>query len=536
MNTRRGVGLAVTVVLFALARPCTPVAAQEQGVTDGSFLTEALLLDPVGRRRRAAVSRDALQPQLLGGDWAPPRAGDRVPMPDGEERVWRTATAGDDGWIADRALRGGYAHFTVEVPQRRVALLEARGHSMVYVNGEPRVGDPYNTGFVRLPILLEPGVNSLLFQVSRGRVQARLAEPTSRVMLDARDRTVPDLIVGEPVVLWAAVVVINAGVEAVRELRLEATHPVHGTTSTRLPPIAPLTVRKVGFRIEGPMPQTPGEYPLTLTLVDLQDDLTQIVHDELELELSSRAPSDLHKRTFRSDIDGSVQYYAVRPPTEQASRDELPAMVLSLHGAGVEARRQASSYRARPWCYVVAPTNRRPFGFDWEDWGRLDALEVLGLAEGRYSTDPARTYLTGHSMGGHGTWNLGVQFPDRFAAIAPSAGWISFWSYTGAARYDEGGPIEQILTRASSPSDTLGLSRNYLQQGIYVLHGDRDDNVPVGQARIMREHLGGFHSNFAYYERPGAGHWWGNQCMDWPPLFAFLQENRVPVAADVRRV
>ena len=22
---------------------------------------------------------------------------------------------------------------------------------------------------------------------------------------------------------------------------------------------------------------------------------------------------------------------------------------------------------------VVAPTNRRPFGFDWQDWGRLDA-------------------------------------------------------------------------------------------------------------------------------------------------------------------
>jgi len=26
---------------------------------------------------------------------------------------------------------------------------------------------------------------------------------------------------------------------------------------------------------------------------------------------------------------------------------------------------------------LVAPTNRRPYGYDWEDWGRADALEVL---------------------------------------------------------------------------------------------------------------------------------------------------------------
>ena len=55
----------------------------------------------------------------------------------------------------------------------------------------------------------------------------------------------------------------------------------------------------------------------------------------------------------------------------------------------------------------------------------MDALEVLNLAQADLRTDRRRTYLTGHSMGGHGTWIVGVTFPDRFAAIAPSAGWIS---------------------------------------------------------------------------------------------------------------
>ena len=113
-----------------------------------------------------------------------------------------------------------------------------------------------------------------------------------------------------------------------------------------------------------------------------------------------------------------------------------PGLVLTLHGAAVEAIGQAEAYAPKPGLHIVAPTNRRPYGFDWEDWGRLDALEVLDLAQRTLQTDPRRTYLTGHSMGGHGTWHLGVTFPDRFAAIAPSAGWISMMSYAGVRKTD----------------------------------------------------------------------------------------------------
>jgi poly(3-hydroxybutyrate) depolymerase len=136
---------------------------------------------------------------------------------------------------------------------------------------------------------------------------------------------------------------------------------------------------------------------------------------------------------FVSPLDGSVQYFA-HVPAQPAKDKARPGLVLSLHGAGVETRGQAACYTPKPGLHVVAPTNRRPFGFDWEDWGRLDALEVLDLAGKELDTDPRRTYLTGHSMGGHGAWHLGVTYPDRFAAIGPSAGWISFWSYAGAPR------------------------------------------------------------------------------------------------------
>ena len=48
--------------------------------------------------------------------------------------------------------------------------------------------------------------------------------------------------------------------------------------------------------------------------------------------------------------------------------------------------------------------------------------------------------------------------------------------------------------------------------------------------------LGEFHPDFAYHEQPGAGHWWGNACVDWPPLFAFLEERTIPAPAEVRRI
>jgi len=211
-------------------------------------------------------------------------------------------------------------------------------------------------------------------------------------------------------------------------------------------------------------------------------------------------------------------------------------LVLTLHGASVEAIGQADAYAGKDWCHIVAPTNRRPYGFDWEDWGRLDALEVLDLAKTDLHTDPMRTYLTGHSMGGHGTWQVGATVPDRWAAIAPSAGWISFSTYGGGRPAENPTPMQAMLQRAAAPSDTASLAHNYAAYGVYVLHGDADDNVPVGQARAMRQLLGTFHPDFCYYERPGAGHWWGNACVDWPPLFEFLARHTLTPIEKVRQV
>jgi dienelactone hydrolase len=252
---------------------------------------------------------------------------------------------------------------------------------------------------------------------------------------------------------------------------------------------------------------------------------------QVRFPIRVRRADQSYQTSYLSSVDGSAQVYAVQP-AQPAGGSARPGLVLSLHGAGVQAMGQADSYAPKPWAHVVAPTNRRPFGFDWEDWGRIDALEVLDHASERLQADPERVHLTGHSMGGHGTWQLGVHATDRFAAVAPSAGWCDFWTYTGAWQADPDSAVEQMLARAANASRTALALENLASRGVYVLHGDADDNVPVREARAMRERLGAFHPDFAYYERPGAGHWWGAPCVDWPPLVDFLEARRVPRDAD----
>jgi dienelactone hydrolase len=494
-----------------------------------------VLARPGGAGGRSLVGRDPVMARIAAGTWSAPKEGEPIAWPDGPTPKWEALHAKQDGLFIHKDLRGGYLYLPLESAKERILLLQGRDYGFVSVNGEPRMGDVYGHGYVRTPIKLNAGSNGLLFQAGRnGSLSVRLDVPAHETYLETADTTLPDLIVDEPAATWGALLVINASQVPLEGLRLRATLAGSAAT-TAVPALLPLSVRKARFRIEAPAPLAEASKELTVELLGPEDRGPKLL-DSAQLKVAVRKPNAKHKRTFVSEIDGSVQYYGVVPALEGNTSRSKPGLILTLHGAGVEGMGQANVYAAKPWAHIVAPTNRRPYGFDWEDWGRLDALEVLAEARRQFDTDLRRTYLTGHSMGGHGTWYLGATFPDLFAAIAPSAGWISMWTYAGARRSQGGLPTSELVERASRTSDTMALAPNLNNFGIYVLHGDRDDNVPVGQARTMRRWLGEFHADFAYFEQPGAGHWWGNPCCDWPPLMEFLARHERPKAEDVRAV
>lgn len=449
---------------------------------------------------------------------------------DGEEIVWEKISADDKDWFRHKNLRGGYVVFEFVSKKKQSLILEANGHSEVWVNEALRGGDIYGFGWIQHPIQIKKGKNRLVFRVGRGRLQAKLLEPEADVFITPKDLLMPDLIKGDSAVRLGAVRLINASNKEISGFKIESSLDGVYSRSTDIPLIPPFSSRKVAFEVKW---TESLKEKSSLLLLEVLDDKTKMVFSLIDddLRINIKEKKSKHKETFISGIDGSVQYYSVVPPIN-GSEDSL-ALFFSLHGASVEAVNQANAYKAKDWGTLVAPTNRRPYGFDWEDWGRMDAEEVLKLAIEKFNPDPAKLYLTGHSMGGHGTWHFGVTFPGYWAAIAPSAGWYSFWSYGGKDKSAGTDEIGQLINRASQASNTIGLSRNYLQYGIYILHGDEDDNVPVSQARYMREQLGAYHPDFTYYERPGAGHWWGNECVDWPPMFEYFRIHQRPKADEI---
>ncbi len=511
-------------------------AAEAAGGTNGEIvLREGLGLRSGGRFGRSAFHTDAVEALIVAGRWSAPRAGDEVLMPDGTNRIWEVVAARPDGNFTNASVRAGYVYLPYVSAEDRVMLLRAAGHSMVYVNGEPRTGDPYQNGSVSLPVQLHRGTNDLLFASGRGGLRARLVAPAQPIAIDLRDNTLPDLMSGERNEAWASVLVVNSTTNRLEHLMITVSGPGARTTSTPLPSVPALATRKVGFRIRHSGRSDTNRVELNLELSHRPAGRTLFL-DRGKISLRVRRPEQTRRETFVSAIDGSVQYYAVNPAQPLSPERPARALVLSTHGAAVEAQGQADSYAPKSWAHIVAPTNRRSYGFDWEDWGRMDALEVLALAQRKFKTDPAQTYLTGHSMGGHGTWQLGVTFPDRFAALAPSAGWVSFFSYAGGRRYEGSNAVAQLVQRAATPSDTLALASNYLHHGIYILHGDADDNVPVSEARTMRGVLEKFHRDFAWHEQPGAGHWWGNACVDWPPIFDLFARRKIPADESLRAI
>lgn len=483
---------------------------------------------------------DLIAARLAAGDWHAPQAGDDFALPNGESTPWQSATA-NDGTIRHELLPGGYVSIPVESPTEQVMLLKVQGrHRAVYVNGRPRVGDIYEHGFVQLPVLLHAGTNEVLIHSYTDNLRIALEHPAAVAVLNAAHLTVPDLIVSRPTDALAGVTIINATTTPLAGLQLQSSGDLLESTLSDLPAIPPLTMRKVPFRLAGPPPGESGKTSVDLQVIRPGD--TPQTLDEATIELDVRRPDEPYRRTFLSGIDGSVQYYAVTPAVLNDDGQHQPALVLTLHGAGVEAIGQAAAYSSKSWTHIVAATNRSPWGFDWEDWGRLDALEVLADAQQQLGTDPRRTYLTGHSMGGHGVWQIGATYPDRFAAIGPSAGWISFSTYAGGRPGQADNSIDALLQRAASPSETLTLIQNHRQHGVYLLHGADDDNVPAAQARQMVQALAQFHQDFAFHEEPRASHWWdhsdapGVDCVDWAPLFEFFARHTIPEPAQAARI
>jgi dienelactone hydrolase len=534
-------------LLTLLHQPDQRIAQDQPPHPDAIEMRECLILPGVGAGGRSPVHVDALEAMIVAGKFATPKAGDKVKGRNGDDKAWYKATAGEGGLFASEDYAGAYAFWSVESEKETTAILKAGGYSIAYVNGELHYGDPYSNGNVQVPVLLRKGANELLFLIGRGQFSASLTpRRNDTAFINPDDATLPDLVEGRTKGkhLGALTIVNPDALGILAQTSYMMPDGVHVRGREWYVPARSTTKIPFQFEVTEEHPVGALRVPIDLTYriagVTPRDVILAAGFQTMNLNVVRE--TDVRKVTFFSGIDGSVQYYGLRPAQPMPGSADKPGIVLSLHGAGVQASGQAAAYSPKSWCHIVCPTNRRPYGFDWEDWGRLDAMEVLAHAQSTLDNDPTKVWLTGHSMGGHGTWTIGSHFPDVFAAIAPSAGWESFWSYAGGGGHPEEFAVSELLTRAANPSRTLLRKYNYKSQGVYILHGDADDNVPVTEARKMRDALKEFHTDVGYFEQPGAGHWWdgghdnGADCVDWAPMFDMFARRRLPQINEVMSV
>jgi len=519
------------------------VALDEIVIRSGLALAAPLPVTPV-----SIICRDPLEAQLVAGTFATPKEG-AVPFPAADANdskpahAWTAVTANANGVFKGgnfTAFADGWLYATVESATERVMLLEAYGHRSVFVNGDPRGGNVTSYSFVRIPVKLKADTNEFLFSVGRRPLAAKLVSAPAAAFISDRDILMPSLVAGRDTDGPVGVVVVNASVQPLSGARIRIVSDLpEKDTWVDLHFIPALAVKKVALpaRFTSSTAGAAGTmHPAQVTLA--ASDGT--VLDTFSVDMATISSTDIRVVTRISTIDGSAQYYALVPSTaNSADGDPIPGILFCLHGSGAEAAGAAEDFAPKKEAHVVCPTNRRPHSFAWENWGCIDFTEAAAHARANLVNDPRRSWLTGHSMGGYGTWLLGARFPDEFAAIAPTAAGILDFTpstATSAGIAPPEDPAEAMLLRAGRLGYVLSIKENYLQQGVYVLHGEADEEMPVSYAREMFKQLAAIsHPDFQYCECPGFPHWWST-AHDWPPKIQFLFRHVLPEPKDITRV
>jgi poly(3-hydroxybutyrate) depolymerase len=530
---------------IGVIRESEQVALDEIVIRSGLALAAPLPLS----RADGVIRRDPLEAQLLAGIFATPKEG-AVPFPAADAndikpaRAWTAVTANANGVFKGHYYTafagGGWFYATVESSTERTMLLEAYGHRSFFLNGEPRGGNEVSYPFVRIPVKLKAGANEFLFSIGQRQFAAKLVPTPAAVFISDRDIIAPSLVARRDTDGPMGVLVVNASVRPLSDARIRIASDLPEKDAwVDLGVMPELTAKKTALpaRFTSTTAGTAGSTHPAHVILAASDGT---VLDTLSVDLTTVSSTEPRVVTRISTIDGSAQYYALVPSSANSEDgDPIPGILFSLHGANNEASEAAGDIAPKKEAHVVCPTNRRPVGFLWEDWGCIDFTEAVAHARANLVNDPRRSWLTGHSMGGHGTWLLGARFPDEFAAIAPTAAYINDFNPRRATSADTApseDPAEAMLLRAGHANHILSIKENYLQQGIYVLHGDADEDVPVSYAREMFKQLAAIsHPDFQYYERPGSPHWWST-AHDWPPKLQFLFQHVLPEPEDITHV
>ncbi len=218
-------------------------------------------------------------------------------------------------------------------------------------------------------------------------------------------------------------------------------------------------------------------------------------------------------------VGGSTYRYAVYVPADWTPDRQWP-VILFLHGAGergddgvlqtqVGLPGAIRMHVERFPAVVVIPQCRKNVWWQ-EPAMESQALAALDAASKEFHGDASRTYLTGLSMGGYGTWSLAAKYPGRWAAVAPVCGGIV------------PPPNVKNVPVNTSEDPYADAAKKVGNAPVWIFHGDADAAVPVTESRKMAAALKAAGNTPKYSEYPGIGHNSWDKAYNDPEFAAWL--------------
>jgi len=185
---------------------------------------------------------------------------------------------------------------------------------------------------------------------------------------------------------------------------------------------------------------------------------------------------------YTSPGDGERVPFRVYVPKSAGAGKAMP-LVVALHGAGGDENAFMERYsglyekEAQARGYLAVAVNGRGPYTGYRAAAERDVLDVTDLVQKVWKVDPDRVYLMGHSMGGMGTVAVGFDHAERFAALAPIAGY---------------GQATQLAKAPKMP--------------VFIAQGDQDALVPVEGARAFQQAAKTEGRDVVYIEKAGTDH------------------------------
>jgi len=234
----------------------------------------------------------------------------------------------------------------------------------------------------------------------------------------------------------------------------------------------------------------------------------------------------LNRKIVLRGVEYKFQVYL--PEDWRRDDAKLWPIVLFLHGRGERGSEGMwqtqiglpEAVRNHPdrWPFVIVMP-QCPQSAHWTDPAMLDlAMAALDQEAAEFHGDPARTYLTGLSLGGYGSWELARLHPRRWAAIVIASSGV-FWSYD-PERW------QQASVLPAQYAGALG------RTPVWLFHGSLDPVVPPRESELMFDAFKSAGGNIRLWLYQGLKHDSWTRAYDEPELPRWLLEQHRPSGAE----